>query len=126
MITLILMGVIGLALAGFATQNTNAVTISFGNALIYEVPLYLLIIGSMMIGIAVSWLISITDTLATMFALRGKDATIHSANRTIESLKQEIHELELENARLEGEKHEEQPVSAHPPLLDRLKHSLSS
>lgn len=126
MITLILMGMVGLMLAGFATQNTNPVTISLGNSLTYEAPLYLLLIGSMLIGISLSWLISITDALTTMFTLRGKDAAIHRSNRAIESLNREIHELKLENARLSGEKDEERPVSVHPPLLHRLKQSLSS
>lgn len=134
MITLLLLGIIGLTMAFFATQNTSQVTIVIGTYTLYGVPLYLLAIGSLLLGIALSWLINVTDTIATMFALRGKDSAIHTANRTIESLKREINELEVENARLNGEQHdqaaeeerEKQTAQARPPLLNRLKHSLSS
>lgn len=131
MITLLLLGIIGLGMAFFATQNTSQVTIVIGTYTLYGVPLYLLAIGSLLLGVAFSWPISIIDTLAAIFALRGKDAAIHNANRTIESLKKDLHALEVENAHLKGEEHdhkeeEEHAVGPRPPLLHRLKHSLSS
>lgn len=129
MISLILLGIIGLAMAYFATQNTGGVPITIANYTYSGIPLYLLVIGSVMLGIAVSWLISLVDSITAMFTIHGKDTAISQAHKTIELLKKENHDLALENARLKGEhkkeSHHTTDDTARPSLLHRLRHNVS-
>lgn len=117
MFALIILVIFGLGMAFFATQNTIPTSISIANYRFTGIPLYMIAIGSLLLGVFISWIISITDAFSSTLAIHGKDSKIKDADRAIENLKEEIHELEIENARLKGENVSEY---AHP-----LKHSFT-
>lgn len=130
MLTLIAAVILGLVFAYIAVQNTTGVPIRIG---VYEwinIPLYIIAIGSLLFGLFISWLLSLVDWIASALTISGKDNALHKAERTIENLDRKIHELELENARLRGEKKEAQ-VREHvaytrpPTFFERLRHGLS-
>lgn len=110
MLGLIVLVIFGLGMAYFATQNTLPISFTIGNYRFTNIPLYFLVIGSLLLGIFISWIVSIMDGLSST---KGVD-------KTIEELKEEKHELEVDNARLK-EKEEAQ----RPSLIHRLKHSFS-
>lgn len=113
MLALIVLVIFGLGMAYFATQNTLPISFTIGNYRFTNVPLYILAIGSLLLGIFISWIVSVMDDLSPS---KGIDKT----DKTIEELKEEKQELEVENARLK-EKEEAQ----RPSLIHRLKHSFS-
>ena len=99
--TLIITVLLGLVLAYFATQNTQSVSVNFaGNIL--TVPLYILAIVSVLIGLLISGIISMIDSLSSSLALHSKDTKIRQKEQTLEQLSAKIHNLEVENARLRG------------------------
>ncbi len=57
----------------------------------------------MLIGIVIASFISSINSLASLFALRGKDTRIAERNEVVNQLEEKIHTLELENAQLRGE-----------------------
>jgi lipopolysaccharide assembly protein A len=101
MATLIVTVLMGLALAYFATFNTQAVSINLANNLLV-VPLYMLVIVSILIGLLVSAIISSIDSISSAFALKSRDSQIRQKEKTVEALEQRIHDLEIENAKLKG------------------------
>ena len=121
----------GLAVAFFAGQNTYPVTIELANYRAAGIPLYIVIVGSLILGFFISWIVSLIDGAFTMFAMRGKDNTIRDSKRLVGSLESRVHDLEVENARLRGEKHEQTQVyneeqdsnDYRPSFFERLKHS---
>ena len=127
MLTLILMVLFGLAIAYFALQNTGVTHVTFFNYPISGVPMYLVVIISMLFGIFVSWIISLVDAVSTTFVLRGRESALKGAQRTIEDLKEKAHKLEIENASLKGEQKEpivvEEKVheSYRPSPWERIK-----
>lgn len=104
MFALIILVIFGLGTAYFATQNTMPTILYIGNYRIADVPMYFVIIGSLLLGVFISWIISIID---------------RSPDKTIDALKEEKHDLEIENARFKEKK------SESPSFADRLKHSFS-
>lgn len=102
MFPLILLVSLGLGFGYFATQNTQHITISLANYVIPSVPLYIIIGVTLLIGFAISWIISLSDMLSTTFRMRGKESTIKNAKKTIHDLTKQINELEIENATLKG------------------------
>ncbi len=118
MLTLFFTLIVGLALAFFATQNAHGVSIRFIDYEFFSVPLYIVVLSSMLLGIFVSWLISLIGSISSSLTIHNKNTVIDSARKSISDLEQKIHDLELENARLKGERHEE----IAPPFFDRLRH----
>ncbi len=58
--------------------------------------------ATLLIGLAISWIISLSDTLSAAFKIRGKESTIKDGNKTIHDLTKRVNELEIENAKLKG------------------------
>lgn len=67
----------------------------------YEsMPLYLVILGSLLIGFLIAGVLSSINSMFSAFKIMGKNNTIHSSQKEIEALKEKIHRLELENTEL--------------------------
>lgn len=103
MFTLILLVILGLIFGYFATQNVINVPITLATYTIKDVPLYIVLGITLLIGFGISWIINIIDSIAAMLKLRGKDSTIKNTKATVSSLEKRVNELELENANLKGQ-----------------------
>lgn len=97
LILLVLFGIIG---AVFATQNNISVPISLLGYSIKQIPLYLVVLGSLLIGFLSSFMISVIDSILTSFKLHGKDVKIKETKKTVTDLSKRNHELELEIVKL--------------------------
>lgn len=100
MFSLIILVILALMFAFFATENTLPTTITLAGSILTQIPLYILIGLTLLIGLSLSWLISLLDSLAVSMKLRSKDHTISNAKDTIQDLNRKIKDLEIENARL--------------------------
>ncbi len=97
---IILAVIVGLGIGYFATQNTNLISLYFGPYVAPEIPLYFVVIGSLLLGLLLAWIFSLVNSLTSKIALHGKENRIKEDERTIAELTKEIHQLELENTRL--------------------------
>ncbi len=107
MFALIVLVVFGIGVAFFATQNTQTVSVVVGNYSWTGIPLYLIVLGSMLLGFVVNWIINIVNGISSAIKVHGKESTIKDANKQIAELTKRVHQLELENERLKAE-------SGHP------------
>ncbi len=103
MFALIVLVVFGIGVAYFATQNTQATSIVLGGYTLTGTPLYLIVLGSLLLGFVVSWIISLVDVISSALKIHGKDSAIKDSNKQIAELTKRVHQLELENERLKGE-----------------------
>lgn len=104
----------------FATQNTGGINIMLANRPITNIPTYLVVIGSMLIGFLVSWFISIFDSLSSTLKLRGKNSEINSANNKITELEKRNNELRIENSNLK-----EKISEMTPSLGERFRQKIN-
>jgi len=86
MFTLMLVVALALGFGYFATQNTQHITITLANYILSNVPLYAVIGGTLIVGFAVSWIISLSDKLSSSLKIRGKESTIKDSKKTIHEL----------------------------------------
>lgn len=107
MFTLIVLVVFGIGVAFFATQNTQTISITLANYPMTGIPLYLIVLGSLLLGFVVSWITNLIDVISSALKIHGKESTIKDANKQISELTKRVHQLELENERLKAE-------SGHP------------
>jgi len=102
MITLILLLVVGSVMAYLAQNNLAQVTLHLGHYAFSGIPLFYIIIGSLLIGLSFSYLISLINSVFTFFAMHGKDNKIKQTKSEIVDLTKQIHQLELENEKLKN------------------------
>lgn len=101
--TLIITFLTGLIIAYFATQNTGPVTLHFLNYTFPGIPTYFVVVGALVIGLFLSWIISGVNSIGTGFAMRGKESKIKDYKKENADLTKRIHQLELENTKLSAE-----------------------
>jgi uncharacterized membrane protein len=109
MITLILILLIGAAFVYLAQNNLVPVTLHIGATVITNIPLFYVIIGSLLTGLVLAYLIHLVNAIFIAFSMRRKDATIKHGKSDIVDLTKRIHQLELENERLKNNSTVDEP-----------------
>ncbi len=102
MFTLIIFLVIGLIIAYLAISNSMLVTLNFGPYVFPGIPLFYIIVGSLLIGLGLSYFVALIRSISTGFTMRKKDKKIKETRSEIVDLTKRIHQLELENEKLKN------------------------
>lgn len=100
MLTIILLVILALAFSYFSAFNSQLATITIPGYAQMEIPLYILMGITLVLGLSFFWIISLIDSLTYSMKLRGKEHTIKDAKATIHDLTHRINQLEIENAKL--------------------------
>jgi lipopolysaccharide assembly protein A len=106
-LTLIFAIILGLGFAFFATQNTNGVTITFASIPLTDMPVWVVVIVSLLIGLVLASYFNVVNLIESAFKIRGKDATIKGSDKKISALTSEVQSLKAENANLRSRKDSE-------------------
>jgi len=93
---------LGAIMAYLAQNNLMLVTLRLGNYTFPGIPLFYVIIGSLLTGLGLSYLIYLVNSIFTGFAMHGKDNKIKQGKSDIVDLTKQIHQLEIENERLKN------------------------
>jgi len=102
MLTLILLLVVGAVMVYLAQNNLTLVTLHLGTYVFSGIPLFYIIIGSLLTGVALAYLINLVNSIFTAFTMHGKDNKIKQDKRDIVDLTKRVHQLEIENERLKN------------------------
>ena len=102
MLILILFLVVGSAMVYLAQNNLTLVTLRLGTYVFSGIPLFYIIVGSVLTGLGLSYLIYLVNSIFTAFTLRRKDNKIKQTKSEVVDLTKRIHQLELENERLKN------------------------
>jgi len=100
MLALILLLVVGSALVYISKFNFAPVSVNLGVYVISDVPLFYVIVSSLVLGLVLSYLVYLVHAISTSFKLRGKDKEIKQEKDEVLELTKRVHQLELENERL--------------------------
>lgn len=112
MVSILLTVIFGLGIGYFATQNTAPVALRVGDFIWSDVPLYVVAVGSLLLGLFIAWIFYFARTLSATLTIAGKDREISKVRRTTSDLEQRIHDLEVTNAQLKAEPPSERKISA--------------
>ncbi len=100
MTTLIVTVLFGLVIAYFAIQNTSVISLNFLNYKVPGIPIYIIVVGALLVGLFLSWIISLVKDIANGFTIRGNESKIKVYKKENAELTKRNHQLELENTRL--------------------------
>ena len=92
--------IFGGAIAYFGMQNISPVTIRLKEYVWDDVPLYLVIVGSLFVGLFIAWILYFARSVSSTLTIYGKDRAMKKAKHTVADLEHRVQELEAENARL--------------------------
>lgn len=100
MIGLIVTIIIGCAIAYFSRYVSSGLTITIGENVYSNIPLFIITVSTYILGILIAWIIEVPQSIATAFRIMGLGRTIKSGNNTIIQLQEKIEKLETENIKL--------------------------
>jgi len=110
MLILILTLILGSALVYISKYNFMPVTVNFGFYVISDIPLFYVIVASMVIGLVFSYLISRIEAISIFFEIRNKNNEIKKDKDEILELTKRIHQLELEKEKMNNGSEELTPT----------------
>jgi uncharacterized integral membrane protein len=102
MLIIILFVIIGSAVVYISKFNFAPVTVNLGFRVFSDIPLFYVIIASLLAGLVFSYLVYLVRAISTSFALRGKNKEIKKEKDEVLELTKRVHQLELENEKLKG------------------------
>jgi uncharacterized metal-binding protein len=100
MLVLILFLIIGSALVYISKFNFTPVTVNLGVITISDIPLFYVIVTSLLIGLVLSYLLHLVHAISVSYKLRGKDNEIKKDKNEVLELTKQVHQLELDNEKL--------------------------
>lgn len=114
MLVLILLLIVGSGFVYISKYNFMLVSVNLGVYTLANIPLFYVIVGSFVIGLALSYLVYLIHSISTSFKLRSKDKEIKNSKDEVLELTKRVHQLELENEKL---KHNPKSESEDPNAL---------
>ncbi len=100
MLNIIFLLIAGSALTYISKFNQELVSVNIGIYSSPTIPLFYVIVGSMLIGIILSYILQTIRNVTTYFEIRRKSQQIKSNKAEIIDLTKTVHQLELENEKL--------------------------
>ena len=100
MLQIIFLLLAGSALTYISRYNLELVSLNFGQYTIPDVPLFYVIVGSLLTGLILSYIMQSLTGISTYFKLRDKSKEIKMGQDEVLSLTKRIHQLEIENEKL--------------------------
>jgi uncharacterized integral membrane protein len=115
MVLIILTTIVAILGAVFATQNTAQVAISLGAYHYTHVPLYLVVLVSILVGVVFSCVAYYVTLFSSSLTIRGKESALTDVRRENIEIAKKLHQVEVENAELKA-KSSGEPIE---PLDDK-------
>lgn len=81
--------------AYFATQNNTTVTIRIAQYVLYNTPLYLIILTGILVGILFAMVVNFFASVSSFLIIQERENTIKEMKRTIAELIKRVHILEM-------------------------------
>ncbi|MDP2693237.1 MAG: lipopolysaccharide assembly protein LapA domain-containing protein [bacterium] len=100
MLILISLLIVGSVLVYISKFNFMLVSVNLGLYTFSDIPLFYIIVGSLVTGLVLSYAIYLVHEISASFVLRGKDNEIKKNKDQILELTKRVHQLELENEKL--------------------------
>ena len=100
MLILILSLIVGSLLVYVSKYNFQPVSVNLGFTVFSGIPLFYVIIVSLMIGLVLSYLAALIQSISTSFILHGKNVEIKKNKGEVLELTKRVHQLEIKNEKL--------------------------
>jgi hypothetical protein len=90
------------AITFFATQNAGPVDLHLSGYHLTNVPIYWVVLGSVLITLLFSWILFLVNSISSSFVLHGRDKTVKQLKNENGELTKKVHQLEIDNANMQA------------------------
>jgi uncharacterized integral membrane protein len=97
MLMLIVLLGAGAGLVYISKYNFGLVSVNFGSFTIDRIPLFYVILGSVLVGLILSYLVNLVSSISNSLTLRHKNNQLKKEKRGGAGTYCRVHQLELEN-----------------------------
>jgi len=97
-------------IAFLATQNSELVTLHFITYTWTGIPLYLVMLASLITGLLFAWLFHVLKAISYSMKLKGKNKALKEGKLENLELTKKVHKLELENSKLSVQEGDEKVI----------------
>lgn len=112
MLNIIFLLIVGSALTYISKYNLDLVTVNLGIYTFFNIPLFYVIVGSILVGLLFSYILQLLGNILTYFEIRSKTREIKTGKDEILNLTKTVHQLEIENEKLKHAGPELEDVNA--------------
>jgi len=102
MLIIILLLVVGTILVYISKFNFMPVSVNLGFYTFSNIPLFYVIVGSLLFGLILFYVVYLIRAVSSSFKLRGKNKEIKKNKDEVLELTKRVHQLELENEKLKN------------------------
>lgn len=102
MLTLIFFLIIGSVLVYISKYNFVPVSVNLGFYVFNDIPLFYVIVISLLFGLVLSYIAYIIHNISNSFTLRGKNKEIEKNKNEVLELTKRVHQLELEKEKIKN------------------------
>lgn len=102
MVYLIFLLLIGSALAYISKYNLELISVNLGQYTITGIPFFYVIVGSVLLGLIIAYLMQLFGNISNAFILRSNQKIIKSGQTEVLELTKRVHQLELENEKIKN------------------------
>ena len=102
MFILILLLIVGGIMVYLAQNNLILVSLHLGSYIFTNIPLFYVIVGSLLTGLGLAYILYLINSIFTIIAMHKKDNKIKETKSEVVDLTKQIHQLELENERIKN------------------------
>lgn len=99
-LTIILTLVVSLLVAFLATSNATLVTLHLGTTTLADIPLFFVVLTSIIIGTLVAGVVNIINLVKSKLTIYGQKGALKKSYKTMGELQQRVDQLESENSTL--------------------------
>lgn len=103
MLILFLAIVLSIVFSLFATQNTGLITLYFYSISLPNIPIYLVVLASILLTFVISLMIQFIKNLFSGMTISNQKSKIKELKRELAEVTKDFHKLELENAKFKNE-----------------------
>lgn len=96
-------------MAYLAQNNLMLVSLNVGPYVYSDIPLFYIIVGSMLIGLCLAYFIYVINSIFVAMKLHKRDSKIKESSTEILELTKRVHQLELENEKLKNNSLDKEP-----------------
>ncbi len=100
MLIVILSLIVGSMLVYISKYNFQPVTVNLGFTVLPGIPLFYIILVSLVTGLVLSYFASLIQSISTSFVLHGKNVEIKKNKDEVLELTKRVHQLEIKNEKL--------------------------
>jgi len=100
MLIIILILIVGSMLVYVSKFNFQLVSVNLGFYVFEGIPLFYVIIASLLVGLMLSYVAYLVNSISNSFVLRGKNGEIKKNKAEVLELTKRVHQLEIKNEKL--------------------------